>query len=302
MNDRRMFSRGIITSDKFTDMSPLAQLVYVRACLEADDEGFISSIKSLARSMGASSDDVAALKKSGLVIVFESGVAVITDWKIHNLNLRADRTTPSIFSEKSLVVEMPNKRYQLKEDDDKKVKDFEKSSKKVKKSEKCGAREEKRREDKIRECVVSRARAERGGSSSSDSFSKKATEGDEETETESNRGDIVKGASFVFDKDHTEPGLYETLMKIETETNKEFEKTKQTESDFLDRAVSGFIFGQKMLRDSTDYEPIRATLRELMRIYGSQNVDKAAHIALENGHPGEVGYIKGVLRKISPIS
>lgn len=265
MNDRRMFSRGIITSDKFTDMSPLAQLVYVRACLEADDEGFLPSLRAVARMVGASSAEVETLKENGFVIIFESGVAVITDWKIHNSNLRADRTTSSIFSEKSLVVEMPNKRYQLKEDDDKKVKDFEKSSKKVKKSEKCGAREEKRKEEKIREGVVSHARAERGGSSSSDSFSKKATEGDEETEK-------------------TEP------------------KTEQTESDFLDRAVSGFIFGQKMLRDSTDYEPIRATLRELMRIYGSQNVDKAAHIALENGHPGEVGYIKGVLRKISPIS
>lgn len=269
MNERRMLAKNILIRDDFAEMPFGAQMLYIRANVEADDEGFIPSIKSLARSMGASSDDVAALKKSGLVIVFESGIAVITDWKIHNGNLRNDRSKPTIFAEeKNQIKVLPNGRYVLNSLDDNfigKAKKSEKESKKVKKSKNCGATEQNRTELNRAECVVSRARAERGGSSSSDSFSKKATEGDEETEK-------------------TEP------------------KTEQTESDFLDRAVSGFIFGQKMLRDSTDYEPIRATLRELMRIYGSQNVDKAAHIALENGHPGEVGYIKGVLRKISPIS
>lgn len=326
MNDRRMFSRGIITSDKFTDMSPLAQLVYVRACLEADDEGFLPSLRAVARMVGASSNEVETLIENGFVIVFESGVTVITDWKIHNSNLRADRTTPSIFSEKSLVVEMPNKRYQLKEDDDKKVKDFEKSSKKVKKSEKCGAREEKRREDKIRECVVSRARAERACAAYSDSVLEKSSEENEKPETEPNRGDFFKGALFTFDKDHIEPGLYEQLLKMATEADEVVkngaeegatipfhiltdapEESKKatldvlydeyTKGDVAERQVDGLIFGRRALGDTTDYETHRAAYLDLTRQYGAREVLKAVEIALEAGHGGEVPYIRGVLRR-----
>lgn len=305
MNDRRMFSRGIITADKFTDLPATAQLVYIRACLEADDEGFIPSIRAVGRFVGASAGDVDILKESGYIIVFPSGVTCITDWRIHNTNLRADRITPSIFPEKELVAILPTGRYTLTDPDD-----GTRDQKEVKKSKKDqngeNAAQEKRREDKIREekmCCYARAR-ERDGADYSDSLSKN-DEGDANKD-ETSFVDIVKS----FDTSGIAPDLLAALMKQAETLDAEpapkasaevidlyLEEYKKT--PLLDRQTDGLIFGRKALGDETDYESNRETLKELTRLYGSREVLKAVEIALEAGHAGEIGYIKGVLRRRS---
>ena len=62
--------------------------------MKADDDGFISSPKQITRMVGAAEDDLKLLAAKGFIIPFESGVVVISDWKINNL-IRKDRYTPT---------------------------------------------------------------------------------------------------------------------------------------------------------------------------------------------------------------
>lgn len=113
MANRRMFSKAIISCDAFVDMPLSTQALYFHLGMHADDEGFVSSPKSIQRVIGASEDDLKVLIMKGFVIMFQSGVIVITHWKMHNL-VRKDRFTPTIFqSEKALLEEGTNKVYAL---------------------------------------------------------------------------------------------------------------------------------------------------------------------------------------------
>ena len=94
MAERRMFSKRIISSDAFMDMSASAQMLYFHLSMWADDEGFVNNPKTIQRMCGATSDDMSALIKSGLVIRFESGIIAITHWKTHNY-IRGDRIKPT---------------------------------------------------------------------------------------------------------------------------------------------------------------------------------------------------------------
>ena len=90
MAERRMFSKRIISSDAFMDMSASAQMLYFHLSMWADDEGFVNNPKTIQRMCGADSEDMSALITSGLVIRFESGIVAIKHWKTHNY-IRGDR-------------------------------------------------------------------------------------------------------------------------------------------------------------------------------------------------------------------
>ena len=94
MAERRMFSKRIISSDAFMDMSASAQMLYFHLSMWADDEGFVNNPKTIQRMCGAESEDMSALIKSGLVIRFESGIVAIKHWKTHNY-IRGDRIKPT---------------------------------------------------------------------------------------------------------------------------------------------------------------------------------------------------------------
>ena len=94
MAERRMFSKRIISSDAFMDMSASAQMLYFHLSMWADDEGFVNNPKTIQRMCGATSEDMATLTDSGLVIRFESGIIAITHWKTHNY-IRGDRIKPT---------------------------------------------------------------------------------------------------------------------------------------------------------------------------------------------------------------
>ena len=94
MAERRMFSKRIISSDAFMDMSASAQMLYFHLSMWADDEGFVNNPKTIQRMCGADSEDMSALIKNGLVIRFESGIIAITHWKTHNY-IRGDRIKPT---------------------------------------------------------------------------------------------------------------------------------------------------------------------------------------------------------------
>jgi len=84
MAQRRMFSKKIIDTDLFIDMSFTARLLYYDFGMRADDEGFIDPPKKIMKMTGASNDDFKVLLSKGFILPFESGICVIAHWKIHN--------------------------------------------------------------------------------------------------------------------------------------------------------------------------------------------------------------------------
>ncbi len=98
MAERRMFSKKIIDSDEFLDMPLAAQALYFHLSMQADDDGFISSPKKTLRSIGASESDMELLIKKKFIIAFDSGIAAVRHWKIHNC-IKKDRYKESIYLE-----------------------------------------------------------------------------------------------------------------------------------------------------------------------------------------------------------
>ncbi len=95
MAEKRMFSKSIIDTDLFMDMPTTSQLLYFHLGMRADDEGFVSSPRSIMRICAANNDDLKLLAAKGYIIPFDSGVIVITHWKINNY-IRPDRFKETI--------------------------------------------------------------------------------------------------------------------------------------------------------------------------------------------------------------
>ena len=98
MAEKRMFTKIITESDLFLDMPLSAQCLYFHLNMEADDDGFIDSVKRIKRMIGASDDDLKLLIAKQFLIPFESGVIVIKHWRLHN-TLRKDRYKETIHKE-----------------------------------------------------------------------------------------------------------------------------------------------------------------------------------------------------------
>lgn len=135
MAQKRMFDRAIIETDKFLNISLSAKALYFLLGMEADDEGFVSPNRVL-RIYGGEIGDLKNLIDTGLVIPFESGVVVITDWNENNW-LDSRRIKPTQYQiEKKLLYLTRNKKYVLsnslasieeKRAEEKRIKVFEKA-------------------------------------------------------------------------------------------------------------------------------------------------------------------------------
>lgn len=95
MSERRMFSRTVLESDRFIDLSARAKVLYLYLCLSADDDGAVSNPKTVARTVGSTNDDLEDLVNAGFIISFASGIVVICHWRIHN-RIQKDRYKPSL--------------------------------------------------------------------------------------------------------------------------------------------------------------------------------------------------------------
>ena len=104
-----MFSKTITESDRFLSMGTDVQNLYFHLGMQADDDGFVSP-KRVMRMVGAAEDSLKHLVAKALVIPFESGVVVITDWKENNY-LRSDRYTPTVYTKEMALLEGDNSRY-----------------------------------------------------------------------------------------------------------------------------------------------------------------------------------------------
>lgn len=113
MAERRMFARTIIDSDAFLDMPISAQCLYFHLGMRADDDGFVNNPKKIMRMINARDDDMRILFVKSFIIGFESGVIVVTHWKIHNY-IQKDRYKPTNFcQEKALLYVTENNVYSL---------------------------------------------------------------------------------------------------------------------------------------------------------------------------------------------
>lgn len=112
MANRRMFSRSIIKTDRFLDMSPTAQNLYFHLGMEADDDGFVSSPKTIMKISGTPDDDMKVLIAKKFVIPFENGVVVITDWKENNY-IQSDRYNPTKYQNELKMLKCDDNVYML---------------------------------------------------------------------------------------------------------------------------------------------------------------------------------------------
>ena len=113
MAERRMIAIKLIDSDTFLDMPSSAQALYFHLAMRADDDGFLGNPKRIRKDIGAAEDDLKLLIAKGYILPFESGVIVITHWRIHNY-LRQDRYKPTIHTEEREQLVLENNVYRQK--------------------------------------------------------------------------------------------------------------------------------------------------------------------------------------------
>ena len=107
MAERRMFSKSVIWCDMFLEMPLSSQALYMHLNMSADDDGFVGNPKTILRMIGASEDDFKILVSKGFVIVFESGIIVITHWKRNNY-IQKDRYKGTIYKDEKSYLNISN--------------------------------------------------------------------------------------------------------------------------------------------------------------------------------------------------
>jgi len=113
MARRRMFSLDIIDTDVFIDMPVSTQNLYFHLAMRADDDGFVSSPKKIIKTVNAADDDYKVLLAKKFLIPFDTGICVITHWRIHNY-IQSDRYKPSLYTnEKKMLIADTNGTYRL---------------------------------------------------------------------------------------------------------------------------------------------------------------------------------------------
>ena len=85
MAERRMISKKIAEDDRFVDMHPVSKLLYFYLVLNADDDGFVGSVKMINFLTNADQSNYDELLENNLILEpTKSGVYVITDWYAQN--------------------------------------------------------------------------------------------------------------------------------------------------------------------------------------------------------------------------
>ncbi|MFT9031165.1 MAG: DNA replication protein [Leuconostoc pseudomesenteroides] len=98
MAERRMLSKRVTDTDEFLDMPLSAQALYMHINMHADDDGFVSNVKTIIRMVGAREDDLKILIAKRFIFSFDSGVVVVRNWFIHNY-IRKDRYHETLYAD-----------------------------------------------------------------------------------------------------------------------------------------------------------------------------------------------------------
>lgn len=105
MATRRMISKSVIMTDNFLDLPPTTKVLYFFLNLEADDDGFVGNPKTVMRLTGSTKDDMKLLVEGNYVLLFDTGVVVVTDWAEHN-SIRKDRKKDTRFTQEMQQIEL----------------------------------------------------------------------------------------------------------------------------------------------------------------------------------------------------
>lgn len=113
MANKRMFALDVIDTDHFCEMPVSARLLYYELGMRGDDEGFVQNPKRIMLTTGTTVDDLKVLAAKGYVILFDSGVLVITHWQQNN-TLKNDRfRSTQCIEEKAQIQTTAQKTYRL---------------------------------------------------------------------------------------------------------------------------------------------------------------------------------------------
>lgn len=104
-----MFDKAVVDTDRFMDLPLSTKALYFLLGMEADDHGFVSHKKVL-RIHGGNEDDVKILIAKNFLILFESGVVVITDWHKNNY-LDKKRIKDTEYKEEIQYLSIENDKY-----------------------------------------------------------------------------------------------------------------------------------------------------------------------------------------------
>lgn len=107
-----MFSLRVINTDKFLEMPPSTQALYFHLGMRADDDGFVSSPKMIAKIANCGNDDLEILISKNYIIPFESGIIVVADWKENNY-IQSDRYRKTNYKEELGELKLENNVYIL---------------------------------------------------------------------------------------------------------------------------------------------------------------------------------------------
>ena len=106
----------ILVRDNFIRMSHNTQMLYIHLCLNADDEGFCSNVKSIMKVLDCTIESIDLLHKERYIINFESGVVVIKHWFHHNkIPERRIKSSKHIKEREKLI--LINNEYELIEEE-----------------------------------------------------------------------------------------------------------------------------------------------------------------------------------------
>lgn len=113
MANKRMFSLDVVDTDLFLEMPVSSQALYFQLGMRADDDGVVSSPRKIIKLTGCATDDLKILISKGYVIPFESGVVVVTHWRVNNNQIRSDRYKASRYQEEVKSLEVKDGTYQV---------------------------------------------------------------------------------------------------------------------------------------------------------------------------------------------
>lgn len=97
MAKRRMFSKDIVESDDFYDLSPTAQNLYFHFGMNGDDRGYVNNSKQIMKNANAKQKDLEELIKRKFVLARQGKLILIKGWCINNC-IQRDRFVESRYA------------------------------------------------------------------------------------------------------------------------------------------------------------------------------------------------------------
>ena len=108
-----MFALDVLDTDRFCEMPVSARLLYYELGMRGDDEGFVQNPKKIMLTTGTTVDDLKVLAAKGYVILFDSGVLVITHWQKNNFIQKDRFHETTCLAEKAQIQTTDSKIYEL---------------------------------------------------------------------------------------------------------------------------------------------------------------------------------------------